>query len=161
MMSEYLENLLIREVMEILPHRYPMLLVDRILVLEPLKRVVGYKNLSINEPFFQGHFPGNPLMPGVLIVEAMAQLGATIIMSPEEFRQQTAVLTGIEKARFRRPVVPGDRLDMEAQLVRMRSKMGWCSGTASVDGKLVFSAELMFSLATFSELSIDASVVYQ
>jgi 3-hydroxyacyl-[acyl-carrier-protein] dehydratase len=160
-MIDYKEGLAIRQIMEVLPHRYPMLLVDRITLLEPLKRVIGYKNVTINEPFFQGHFPGNPLMPGVLIIEAMAQIGATIIMYPEEFRQQTAVLTGVEKARFRRPVVPGDRLDMEARLVRMRSKMGWCTGTATVDGKLVFSAELMFSLATFSELAIDASVIYQ
>ena len=138
--------------MEVLPHRYPLLLVDRITLLEPMKHVEGYKNLTINEPFFQGHFPENPLMPGVYIIEAMAQVGATIIMTPEEFRRQTAVLAGIEKARFRRPVFPGDKLELQANLVRMRSRMGWCTGSAHVDGKLVCEAELMFSLTMLEEV---------
>jgi 3-hydroxyacyl-[acyl-carrier-protein] dehydratase len=160
-MIEFSDALTIGEIMEILPHRYPMLLIDRITEFKPLLRAAGYKNLTVNEPFFQGHFPGNPLMPGVFIIEAMAQLGGTIIMGAEDFRRRTAVLTGIEKARFRRPVVPGDRLDMEAQLLRMRSGMGWCSGVAYVDGKLVCSAEMMFSLMPMPSVGMDASVLQQ
>jgi 3-hydroxyacyl-[acyl-carrier-protein] dehydratase len=151
-------KLSITEIMQILPHRYPMLLIDRITELEPMKRAAGYKNLTFNEPFYQGHFPGNPLMPGVLMIEAMAQLGGTIIMGPDDFRRKTAVLTGIEKARFRRPVVPGDRLDIEAILLRTRSGMGWCSGTSKVDGKLVCSAELMFSLVSIADAGLDYEV---
>jgi 3-hydroxyacyl-[acyl-carrier-protein] dehydratase len=160
-MIEDRTSLSIREIMEILPHRYPMLLVDRITEYEPKKRAAGYKNLTINEPFFQGHFPGNPLMPGVYIIEAMAQLGGTLVVGPDDFRRRAAVLTGIEKARFRRPVVPGDRLDMEAIFIRMRSRMGWCMGTAHVAGKLVCSAEMMFSLTDVDEPGTNATVVRQ
>ena len=151
----------IREIMEILPHRYPMLLIDRITDFEALKRARGYKNLTINEPFFQGHFPGNPVLPGVYMIEAMAQLGGTLILEPDEFHQLTPLLTGIENARFRRQVIPGDRLDMEVTMVRMRSRMGWVNGTAHVDGKLVCSAGLMFSLVTVADFTLDPTVLHE
>ena len=151
----------IREIMEILPHRYPMLLIDRITEFEAMRHAVGYKNLTINEPFFQGHFPGNPVLPGVYMIEAMAQLGGTLIMEPDEFHQLTPLLTGIENARFRRQVIPGDRLDMEVTMLRLRSRMGWVNGTAHVDGKLVCSAELMFSLVTVTGLTLDPTVLHE
>jgi 3-hydroxyacyl-[acyl-carrier-protein] dehydratase len=135
------------KLMEVLPHRYPMLLVDRITHFETMKVARGYKNLTMNEQFFQGHFPGMPLMPGVLMIEALAQLGGTIILSKDDFLRRTAFLTGIDKAKFRRPVVPGDRLDMETTMLRSRSNMGWVAAEARVDGKLACSAELMFSIA--------------
>ncbi len=160
-MIDYTKGLSIREIMDYLPHRYPLLLLDRVTEYEPRKRAAGYKNLTINEPFFQGHFPGNPLMPGVYILEAMAQLGGTLIISPQEFGRRAAVLTGIEKARFRRPVIPGDRLDIEVTFVRMRSKMGWCTGSSSVDGKLVCSAEMMFSMTEVEDRSFDSEIMRQ
>ena len=148
-------------IMQILPHRYPMLLIDRITEFEPMKRVAGYKNLTVNEPFFQGHFPGNPLMPGVLMIEALAQLGGTIILSDSDYRGRTPFLTAVDKVRFRRPVVPGDRLDMESKLVRLRSQIGWVTGTAHVDGQLVCTAELMFWLGTESDVGMDASFLHE
>jgi len=147
--------------MTVLPHRYPMLLVDRITHFERGKHAAGYKNLSINEHFFQGHFPGYPLMPGVYMIEALAQLGGTIILGPDDFRRRTAFLTGIDKAKFRRPVVPGDRLDMEVKLLRARSNMGWIAAEAKVDAKLACAAELMFSVASIADFSGDASVMHQ
>ena len=111
----------IREIMEILPHRYPMLLIDRITDFEAMQHAVGYKNLTINEPFFQGHFPSNPVLPGVYMIEAMAQLGGTLILEPDEFHQLTPLLTGIENARFRRQVLPGDTLLLEYSLGEERS----------------------------------------
>ena len=108
----------IRQIMEILPHRYPFLLIDRILELEPGVRARGYKNITFNEPQFTGHFPGNPLFPGVYMIEAMAQLGGAVVLEPGEFSRKIPYLAGIDKAKFRRPVVPGDRLDMEVTLVR-------------------------------------------
>jgi 3-hydroxyacyl-[acyl-carrier-protein] dehydratase len=151
----------IREIMKILPHRYPMLLVDRIVEFEPMRRAIGYKNLTINEEFFQGHFPNLPLMPGVLMIEALAQLGGTIIMSPYDYKRQTAVLTGIDKAKFRKYVVPGDRLDMEVTLLRTRSTLGWVSAVASVGGKPACSAELMFALTAIDDIGMDVSVLNQ
>ncbi len=149
----------VNELMTILPHRYPMLLVDRITKLEFGKHATGFKNLTMNEHFFQGHFPGQPLMPGVYMIEALAQLGGTIILGPDDFRRRIAFLTGIDKAKFRRPVVPGDRLDMEVTLLRSRSAMGWVGAEAKVDGKLACSAELMFSTATIAEFGADATVL--
>jgi len=149
----------IKEIMAALPHRYPFLLIDRILEFEPMKRAVGYKNLTFNEEFFQGHFPDYPLMPGVLMIEALAQLGGTIILSPDDFKRRTAVLTGIDKAKFRRRVVPGDRLDMEVTMLRLRSTVGWVSAAASVDGKPACSAELMFALTAIDSDGMDASVL--
>ena len=151
----------IQKLMQVLPHRYPMLLVDRITHFERRKLATGYKNLSINEEFFQGHFPGHPLMPGVYMIEALAQLGGTIILGPDDFLRRTAFLTGIDKAKFRRPVVPGDRLDMETTLLRARSSMGWVKAEARVDGKLACSAELMFSVADVADFRMDAQVLHE
>jgi 3-hydroxyacyl-[acyl-carrier-protein] dehydratase len=145
--------------MTVLPHRYPMLLIDRITSYERSKFATGFKNLTMNEQFFQGHFPGFPLMPGVIMIEALAQLGGTIILGPDDFRRSMAVLTGIDKAKFRRPVVPGDRLDMEATLLRRRSGMGWVQAEAKVDGKLACSAQLMFSISAVANFDLDASIL--
>jgi len=148
------------KLMEVLPHRYPMLLVDRITHFETMKVARGYKNLTMNEQFFQGHFPGMPLMPGVLMIEALAQLGGTIILSKDDFLRRTAFFTWIDKAKFRLPVVPGDRLDMETTMLRSRSNMGWVSAEARVDGKLACSAELMFSIAAVTNFP-HASVLQE
>ncbi len=137
----------IRQIMEILPHRYPILLIDRILELEPGVRSRGYKNITYNEPVFTGHFPNNPLFPGVYMIEAMAQLGGCVVLEPGEFSRKTPYLAGIDKAKFRRPVVPGDCLMMEVHMLRYKRNIGWVSAQATVDGEFVCSAELMFSLA--------------
>jgi len=151
----------IRQIMEILPHRQPLLLVDRIVHLEPFVRARGYKNISANEPVFQGHFPGNPVFPGVYIIEAMAQLGGAVVMEPGEFSRRVPYLAGIDKAKFRRPVVPGDRLMMEVVLERHKRNIGWVHAEASVDDQFVCSAELMFSIATDpSSFMRDAKVLH-
>ena len=135
----------IRQIMELLPHRYPFLLVDRIVELVPSEKVVGLKNVTINEPFFQGHFPGAPIMPGVLIVEAMAQTGGILAMAstPEDQRGRLIYFMGIDKVRFRKPVVPGDQLMIEMTLIRHRPKVTKMGGVVTVDGKKVAEAELM------------------
>ncbi len=148
------------KIMQVLPHRYPMLLVDRITHFVPMKHALGFKNLTINEHFFQGHFPGYPLMPGVYMIEALAQLGGTIILGPDDFLRRTAVLAGIDKAKFRRPVVPGDRLDMETTLLRQRSNIGWVAAEAKVEGKVVCSAQLMFSASEVGRFVNDASILH-
>ena len=151
----------IRQIMEILPHRYPLLLIDRILELEPGVRALGYKNITYNEPVFAGHFPGNPLFPGVYMIEAMAQLGGVVVLEPGEFSRKTPYLAGIDKAKFRRPVVPGDRLTMEVTLVKSKRNIGWVSGEAKVDGALACSAELMFSIASDPRMfGADAAVLH-
>lgn len=134
------------EIQKIIPHRYPMLLVDRILELEPMKRAVGIKNVTFTEPFFQGHFPGQPVMPGVLILEAMAQVGAVATLYPVENRGKVALFASIDRVKFRKPVVPGDQLRMVAELVKIRGSMGklWCE--AFVDDQLVAEGELMFAM---------------
>lgn len=133
------------QIMQLIPHRYPFLLVDRIEELEPGIRAVGIKNVTHNEPFFQGHFPRYPVMPGVLIVEAMAQVGAVGVMSKEEYRGKLALFAGIDGVRFRRQVVPGDVLWMEVEVERLRSKMGRGRGVAKVDGQLVCEGTLTFA----------------
>lgn len=133
----------IQEILEFLPHRYPFLLIDRITEFEPQKRLVALKNVTINEPFFQGHFPGYPIMPGVLVVEAMAQAGG-IIMTHELADRQSklVVFTGIERAKFRRPVTPGDQLRIEVDVLSFRSRAGKIQGRATVEGKLACEATL-------------------
>ena len=128
----------------LLPHRYPMLLVDRVLEIDLGKRIVGLKNVTANEPFFQGHFPGVPIMPGVLIVEAMAQCSGILCLSAVEDRERKLFLFGgVEKARFRRPVVPGDQLILTCNLLRQRSNSVKMQCEAHVDGVLVAEAELL------------------
>jgi 3-hydroxyacyl-[acyl-carrier-protein] dehydratase len=133
----------IQEIMNFLPHRYPFLLLDRIIEFEPAKRVVAIKNVTINEPFFQGHFPGFPIMPGVLVVEAMAQAGAIIIMAELPDREKKLVVfTGIERAKFRRSVVPGDQLRLEVDVLSFRPRAGRMEGKAYIDGKLACESTL-------------------
>lgn len=136
----------IQEIREIIPHRYPMLLVDRIEELEEGKRVVAKKNVTINEPFFQGHFPHEPVMPGVLIVEAMAQAGAVALLSLPDFRGKTAYFGGLDKAKFRKKVTPGDTLILEVEILKVKSAAGIGKGIAYVDGKKVAEAELTFMI---------------
>jgi 3-hydroxyacyl-[acyl-carrier-protein] dehydratase len=136
----------INQIQALLPHRYPFLLLDRVVELERMKRIVGIKNVTINEPFFNGHFPGAPIMPGVLIVESMAQCGAVMLLSEIQNRDDKLVFfTGIERARFRRPVVPGDQLRIEVEVLVWRRITGRMSGKVFVDGKLV--AEAIISCA--------------
>jgi 3-hydroxyacyl-[acyl-carrier-protein] dehydratase len=140
----------ITDIMRFLPHRYPFLLVDRIVELEPDKRIVGLKNVTINEQYFQGHFPGAPVMPGVLIIEAMAQVAGVMIYCELPAREKKLIyFTGIENAKFRRPVVPGDQLRIEMELLQRRNKFGRMNGQATVDGKLVAEATVMFAIGDF------------
>jgi 3-hydroxyacyl-[acyl-carrier-protein] dehydratase len=133
----------IQEILGLLPHRYPFLLIDRIVEFERTKRLVAIKNVTINEPFFEGHFPDYPIMPGVLVVEAMAQAGGIIMMYELEDRQsKLVVFTGIEEAKFRRPVTPGDQLRIEVEVLAFRSRAGRILGRAFVDGKLACEATL-------------------
>jgi len=138
----------IHQIKNLLPHRYPFLLVDRVIEAEPEKRLVALKNVTYNEPFFNGHFPNRPVMPGVLIVEALAQ-GAALMASHGrddiDTENRIYYFTGIDRARFKRPVEPGDQLIMEVELVRRIKNMYKCKGVAKVDGELAASAELMFT----------------
>ena len=133
-------------IQRILPHRYPFLLVDRIIELVPPHRAVGIKQVTINEPFFQGHFPAYPVMPGVLIVEAMAQVGGVAVLSSEEYQDKLALFAGIDNVRFKRQVRPGDTLRLEVELQQIRRGIGMGSGTASVDGELACRGDIMFAL---------------
>ena len=132
---------------ELIPHRYPFLLVDRIEEIEPGVRAVGIKNVTQNEPFFEGHFPDYPVMPGVLIVEALAQVGAVGVMAKEEYRGKLALFAGIDGVRFRRQVIPGDVLTMEVQILRLKGRVGRGKGAARVGSERVCEAELMFAFA--------------
>jgi len=133
----------IQEILDFLPHRYPFLLIDRIVEFERAKRAVAIKNVTINEPFFQGHFPGCPIMPGVLVVEAMAQAGAVLMLSEIPDRQtKLAVFTGIDNAKFRRQVVPGDQLRIEVDVLSFRTRAGRMAGKAYIDGKVACEATL-------------------
>jgi beta-hydroxyacyl-ACP dehydratase FabZ len=134
----------IQDILRLLPHRYPLLLVDRILELEEGKRIVGLKNVTANEPHFQGHFPGAPVMPGVLIIEAMAQCGAVLFALNLEGREKKLFYFGaVDKARFRKPVVPGDQLILELDVLQKRSSTAKLKGVAKVDGNVVAEAELL------------------
>ena len=133
----------IQEIMKLLPHRYPFLLIDRVIEFEAGKRVVALKNVTINEEFFQGHFPGYPIMPGVLVVEAMAQAGCILLLQEVADREKKLVLfSGIEAAKFRRPITPGDQLRLEIDVLSFRSRGGRMEGKAYVDGKLACEATL-------------------
>jgi 3-hydroxyacyl-[acyl-carrier-protein] dehydratase len=136
----------IQEIMAIIPHRYPFLLIDRIVELEPGQRAVGEKLVTIGEPFFQGHFPGYPVMPGVLIVEALAQTGSVAALSLPENQGKLGLFAGIDELRFRRQVIPGDTLRLEVKLERMRRGVGKGSALATVDGQLACEGMLMFAL---------------
>ncbi|MDX1977568.1 MAG: 3-hydroxyacyl-ACP dehydratase FabZ [Pseudanabaenaceae cyanobacterium bins.68] len=139
--------IMIEEIQKLLPHRYPFLLVDRILDFTPGKSAVGLKNVTINEQFFQGHFPHRPIMPGVLIVEAMAQVGGIVLTQLAGAQGCLSLFAGIDKVRFRRPVIPGDQLILTAELITVKQKrFGKMQTKAEVDGKLVSEGELMFSL---------------
>lgn len=135
-----------KEIMEIIPHRQPFLLIDTIEELEEGKRAVGKKCVSYNEPFFAGHFPQEPVMPGVLIVEAMAQVGAVAMLCKEEFKGKTAYFGGINSAKFKGKVVPGDVLKLEVEITKQKGPIGGGVGKAYVDGKLVTQAELTFAI---------------
>ena len=135
-----------QEIMEILPHRHPFLLIDTIEELEPGKRAVGKKCVTFSEPYFAGHFPGNPVMPGVLIIEALAQTGAAAILSLPENKGKTAYFAGIDKAKFKQMVRPGDVLTLETQILRTKGPIGVGEAVATVDGKLVAKAELTFAI---------------
>jgi 3-hydroxyacyl-[acyl-carrier-protein] dehydratase len=134
------------EIQAILPHRYPFLLVDRIESIEEGRSAVGIKNVSVNEPFFQGHFPGYPVMPGVLIIEAMAQVGGVAMLKVPDFAGKIAFLAGIDNARFRRQVVPGDQLRIEVEITRLRGVIGKGKAVATVDGEIAAECELTFAI---------------
>jgi beta-hydroxyacyl-ACP dehydratase FabZ len=137
----------IRDILDSIPHRYPLLLVDRVLELEPGRRIVATKNVSFNEPFFQGHFPGAPVMPGVLIVEAMAQAGAVLLLHDMPDRAKRLVyFTGIDGARFRSAITPGDQLRLTVEVLKLRPRMCKMRGRAEVDGQLAAEAELLSAL---------------
>ncbi len=141
------------EIRRLIPHRYPFLLVDRIEELEPGVRAVGTKNVTQNEPFFQGHFPDYPVMPGVLIIEAMAQVGAVGVMAGGEHSDKLALFAGIDGVRFRRQVLPGDVLRMEVEIVRLKGRVGRGKARATVGEGRVCEAELMFAFADREEVS--------
>ena len=138
----------IKEIKEILPHRYPMLLIDRVIEMDIEEKlyVKGYKNVSANEAFFQGHYPEEPIMPGVLQIEALAQAGAVAILSMEKFKGTTPWFAGTNKVRFKNKVVPGDRLDLYCEIVKLKGPIGVGKGVATVDGKVACEAEILFAI---------------
>ena len=136
----------VNEIMKILPHRYPFLLVDRIDEIIEGEKIVATKNVTMNEPFFQGHFPQLPVMPGVLIIEALAQAGAVAVLSKEEFKGKIAFLVGVDKAKFRKNVVPGDTLRLEVELLKLKRNAGIAKGIAYVGDKKVAEAEITFMI---------------
>ena len=133
-------------VQALLPHRYPFLLIDAVTSYEPGLSIEAIKNVSVNEPYFQGHFPGYPVMPGVLIVEAMAQVGGVAVLSAVEYRDKLALFAGIDNVRFKRQVRPGDTLRLEVELHQIRRGIGMGSGNATVDGELACRGDIMFAL---------------
>ena len=137
----------IKEIQKIIPHRYPFLLIDKIEKLEEGKSAVGYKNVTMNEYFFQGHFPTEPVMPGVLIIEALAQVGAVVILSKPENAGKIAYFGGINKAKFRRKVVPGDTLRLEVEITKVRGNVGIGIAIAYIESKVAAQAELIFAIS--------------
>ncbi|MFC7440038.1 3-hydroxyacyl-ACP dehydratase FabZ [Laceyella putida] len=137
----------VKQIQEIIPHRYPFLLVDQIVECDPGKRAVGIKNVTVNESFFQGHFPDYPVMPGVLIIEALAQVGAVIVLGLEENKGKLAFFAGIDNVRFREQVKPGDTLTLEVEMIRLRGSVGKGKGVARVGDKVVAEGELMFAIS--------------
>ena len=152
-MKEKAEDMDLHEIQKVLPHRYPFLLVDRIVELEAGKRIAGIKNVTANEWFFQGHFPGNPIMPGVLILEALAQVGAVLVLREFKAEGKIALFTGMEDVKFRRKVVPGDQLRLEAEVDRVRPPFGRYKTKATVDGEVAAEALLKFMVETDSPKS--------
>lgn len=141
------QELNVQEIMQILPHRYPFLLIDRVVEIERKKRIVALKNVTMNEPFFQGHFPGVPVMPGVLVVEAIAQAGGTLLLPEVPDRDKLLIMfTTIERAKFRRPVVPGDQVRIEIDVLNWKPRRAKMEGRAMVDGKLACEATVMCQL---------------
>lgn len=136
----------IDEIMKVLPHRYPFLMVDRVLEYEPGKRAVAIKNISVNEPQFTGHFPGRPIMPGVLIVEALAQVAGIALLKLEEYHGKLALIVGIDGMRFRKPVKPGDQVVMTVEFIKFKGNLGRVKAEACVEGQLVAEGELLFSM---------------
>lgn len=136
----------VNEIKKIIPHRYPFLLVDQIVELEEEKRAVGIKNVTVNEPFFQGHFPDYPVMPGVLIVEALAQVGAVAMLKKEENQGKLALFAGIDKCRFKRQVKPGDQLRLEVEILRLKGPVGKGKAIATVNGEVACETEIMFAI---------------
>lgn len=133
-----------QKILELLPHRYPFLLVDRVLEVQGTQKIVGLKNVTFNEPFFQGHFPGHPVMPGVLIIEAMAQTGGLLLMDQIPDREKKVVyFMGIDAVKFRKPVLPGDQLRMEVEMLQFRGKVAKMKGIAYVEGKVAAEAEML------------------
>ena len=140
--------LTINEIKEIIPHRYPMLLIDRVIEMDIEDKlfVKGYKNVSANEAYFQGHYPNEPIMPGILQIEALAQAGAVAILSMEKYKGKTPLFAGTNKVRFKSKVVPGDRLDLYCEIIKIKGPIGIGKGIASVDGKTVCEAEIIFAI---------------
>ena len=138
-------------IMEILPHRYPFLMVDRLLEVEPGKRAVGIKHLTYNEEFFQGHFPGQPIMPGVLMIEAIAQVGACALLCQETYRNKLAFLAGVDKIRFKGSAFPGDTLTITCELIALKGTIGKGKGTIQNMGKTICSGEFLFAITDRSE----------
>lgn len=136
----------VQQIKDIIPHRYPFLLVDKVVEMEEAKRVVGIKNVTINEPFFAGHFPEHPVMPGVLILEALAQVGAIAVLGMEGNKGKIGFLAGVDKCRFKRQVIPGDQLRLEVEILRMKGPIGKGKAVATVDGEVACQAEITFAI---------------